>query len=106
MGRRFVARRLGQRCRENSEAVHHSQVRQLTRMELAQLGRVLLFVGVLIVAIGLALVFAERIPLIGRLPGDLTFGGEGWTVYIPIGTSILLSLLLTAAFSLVSWARR
>lgn len=75
-------------------------------MELAQLGRVLLFVGVLIVAIGLALVFAERIPLIGRLPGDLTFGGEAWTVYIPIGTSILLSLLLTAAFSLVSWARR
>ena len=75
-------------------------------MELAQLGRVLLFVGVLIVAIGLALVFAERIPLIGRLPGYLTFGGEGWTVYIPIGTSILLSLLLTAAFSVVSWARR
>ena len=75
-------------------------------MELAQLGRVLLFAGILIAAIGLALVFAERIPLFGRLPGDLTFGGEGWTVYISIGTSILLSLLLTAAFSLVSWARR
>jgi len=75
-------------------------------MELAQLGRVLLFVGVLIAAIGLALVFADRIPLIGRLPGDLTFGGEGWRVYIPIGTSILLSVLLTAALSLVSWARR
>ena len=66
----------------------------------------LLLVGVLIAAIGLALVLADRIPLIGRLPGDLSFGGEGWTVYIPIGTSILLSLLLTAAFSFVSWARR
>jgi len=75
-------------------------------MELAQLGRLLLFVGVLIAAIGIALVFADRIPFVGRLPGDLTFGGEGWRVYIPIGTSILLSLLLTAAFSLVSWARR
>lgn len=75
-------------------------------MELAQLGRVLLLLGILIAAIGLALVFADRIPLVGRLPGDLTLGGDGWTVYIPIGTSILLSVLLTAAFSLVSWARR
>jgi DUF2905 family protein len=75
-------------------------------MELAQLGRVLLFVGLLIAVIGIGLIFAGRIPLLGRLPGDLTFGGDGWTVYIPIGTSILLSLLFTAVFSLVSWARR
>ena len=75
-------------------------------MELAQLGLVLLFVGLLIAVIGIGLIFAGRIPLLGRLPGDLTFGGDGWTVYIPIGTSILLSLLFTAVFSLVSWARR
>ena len=75
-------------------------------MELAQLGRVLLFVGLLIAVIGIGLIFAGRIPLLGRLPGDLTFGGDGWTVYIPIGTSILLSLLFTAVLSLVSWARR
>ncbi|HKW51943.1 MAG TPA: DUF2905 domain-containing protein [Candidatus Eisenbacteria bacterium] len=75
-------------------------------MELAQLGRMLLFVGVLIAAIGIALVFADRIPFLGRLPGDISFGGGGWTVYIPVGTSIVLSLLLTAVLSLVAWARR
>jgi Protein of unknown function (DUF2905) len=75
-------------------------------MELAQLGRVLLFVGLLIAVIGIGLIFAGRIPLLGRLPGDLTFGGDGWTVYLPIGTSILLSLLFTAVLSLVFWARR
>ena len=75
-------------------------------MELAQLGRVLLVFGILFALLGLALVFADRVPLLGRLPGDLSFGGGNWTVYIPIGTSILLSLLLTAAFSLVSWLRR
>jgi hypothetical protein len=75
-------------------------------MELAQLGRVLLFVGVLIAVIGVALVFADRVPFLGRLPGDISFGGDGWTVYIPIGTSIVLSLLLTAVLSLVAWARR
>lgn len=75
-------------------------------MELAQLGRMLLFVGILIAVIGVALVFAGRVPFLGRLPGDLSFGGDGWTVYIPIGTSILLSLILTAVLSLVAWARR
>jgi DUF2905 family protein len=75
-------------------------------MELAQLGRLLLVVGVLFAVFGLALVFADRVPLLGRLPGDISFGGGNWTVYIPIGTSIVLSLLLTAAFSLASWLRR
>ena len=70
------------------------------------MGRLLLVLGILLAVVGLALSFADRVPLLGRLPGDLSFGGSNWTVYIPIGTSILLSLLLTAAFSLVSWLRR
>lgn len=76
------------------------------RMEFAQLGRLLLVVGVLFAVVGLALVFADRVPLLGRLPGDVSLGGGNWTVYIPIGTSIVLSLLLTVAFSLASWLRR
>jgi len=76
------------------------------RMEIDQLGRVLLVVGILFAAAGLALVVADRVPLFGRLPGDVSFGGGNWTVYLPIGTSIVLSLLLTAAFSLASWLRR
>jgi DUF2905 family protein len=75
-------------------------------MELAQFGRLLIVLAVVTGAIGLALVFADRVPLLGRLPGDLSFGGGNWRVYVPIGTSIVLSLLLTAAFSLVSWLRR
>ena len=75
-------------------------------MELAQLGRMLLVVGILLAVVGVALVFADRVPLLGRVPGDLSFGGDNWKVYIPIGTSIALSLLLTAAFGLASWLRR
>jgi hypothetical protein len=75
-------------------------------MELAQLGRMLLVVGILFAVVGVALLFADRVPLLGRLPGDLSFGGDNWKVYIPIGTSIALSLLLTAAFGLASWLRR
>ena len=67
------------------------------------LGRTLVFLGLIVVVIGIALMFAERVPFVGRLPGDVTLRGDGWTVYAPIGTSIILSLVLTAAISLYAW---
>ncbi len=70
------------------------------------LGRALVIAGVVIAVIGLALLFADKVPLVGRLPGDLTFRGEGWTVYAPIATSIVVSLVLTATLSLFAWLAR
>ena len=75
-------------------------------MELAPFGRVLVLVGAVILGFGLLLVVADRVPLIGRLPGDLRVSGDRWTVYAPIATSIVLSVLLTVVLSLVAWARR
>jgi Protein of unknown function (DUF2905) len=46
------------------------------------------------------------VPFVGRLPGDFTFSGDRWTVYAPIATSILVSLVLTAALSLFAWLAR
>lgn len=70
------------------------------------IGRTLIVVGLLIVAVGVALAFGGRVPLLGRLPGDVSFGGDNWRVYAPIGTSILVSLVLTAALSLFAWLAR
>jgi hypothetical protein len=75
-------------------------------MDLDPLGRVLIVVGLVIVAFGVVLTLGDRIPLVGRLPGDLVFRGDGWTVYAPIATSIILSVLLTAVLSLVAWLGR
>ena len=75
-------------------------------MELSQFGRVLVLVGAVILFLGLLLVVAERVPLIGRLPGDITVRGDGWTVYAPLATSIVLSVLLTLVLSVVTWVRR
>ena len=82
------------------------RVRQLTPMELAQFGRVLVLIGAVILGFGVLLVVADRVPLIGRLPGDFTVRGDGWTLYAPLATSIVLSVLLTVVLSLVAWARR
>ena len=75
-------------------------------MELAQLGRVLVLIGALILLFGVLLVVGDRVPFIGRLPGDVTLRGDGWTLYAPLATSIVLSVLLTAVLSLMAWLRR
>jgi len=75
-------------------------------MEIASIGRALLLAGVVIAAVGLALAFADRVPLVGRLPGDIRLGGDRVTVFIPIASSIVLSILLTAVLGLVTWLGR
>ena len=75
-------------------------------MELSQFGRLLVLVGAVVLFLGLLLVVADRVPLIGRLPGDITVRGDGWTLYAPLATSIVLSVLLTLVLSVVAWARR
>ena len=75
-------------------------------MELAPLGRMLVLIGLVIAGLGLVLAFADRVPFLGRLPGDLSFSGDGWAVYIPIATSIVLSVVLTFALNLGGLLRR
>jgi hypothetical protein len=75
-------------------------------MELSQFGRLLVLVGAVILFLGLLLVVADRVPLIGRLPGDITVRGDGWTLYAPLATSIVLSVVLTLVLGVVAWARR
>ena len=61
------------------------------------IGRLLLVFGVLLAVIGGALMLFGRF----HLPGDLTFRSGGVTVYIPIGTSIILSIVLTVVLSVI-----
>jgi Protein of unknown function (DUF2905) len=64
-------------------------------------GRALLIFGLVLAAFGLLLEIAPALRF-GRLPGDMTFGGSNWRVYVPIGTSVLLSVILTLVLSLIS----
>ena len=72
-------------------------------MRMDDVGRALLIIGVVIAIAGLALMLSDQIPLVGKLPGDISIRGDGWVVYAPIATSIIVSLALTALFSLFSW---
>lgn len=61
-------------------------------------GRLLIILGVVLFLAGIALSLGPRIPWLGRLPGDFSFGGGAWRVYVPLGTSILVSVVLTLLF--------
>ena len=67
---------------------------------LGALGKLLILIGVLIIAIGVLLLIGEKIPWIGKLPGDIIIKKEKFTFYFPITTSILISILLTLLFAL------
>ena len=64
---------------------------------MADVGRVVLVFGVLLVVIGGALMLFGRF----HLPGDLTFRNGNTTIYIPIATSIVLSIVATIVLNLL-----
>ena len=64
------------------------------------LGKMLILLGVFIILIGLLLLVGEKIPWIGRLPGDIIIRKKNFTFYFPIVTSIIISIILTLFFML------
>ena len=64
------------------------------------LGKLLVLAGILLVLLGGALLLlAGKIPFLGRLPGDMVIRREHWSLYFPLTTSILVSVLLTLLLS-------
>jgi len=64
------------------------------------IGRMLVIVGVLLVIVGLGFMFADKIPYVGRLPGDIFIKREKFSFYFPLTTSIIISIILTILFSI------
>jgi len=64
------------------------------------LGKMLILLGVFIILVGLLLIIGDKIPYIGRLPGDIIIRRERFTFYFPIVTCILISIILTLLFSI------
>ncbi len=74
--------------------------------DLSSLGRALIIAGVLLALVGLLVLAGPKIPWLGRLPGDLAIRREGFSVYVPITSSILISLVLSAVLWVVGQWRR
>ena len=68
---------------------------------MSDLGRALIVLGLVITALGVVLLFSGRLSWLGRLPGDIAIRRGNFTLYFPLATSLLLSLLLTVIFWLI-----
>ena len=66
------------------------------------MGRWLVVFGVVLAIVGLVVMFAGRIPWLGRLPGDILVQRDGVTVFIPLATMLLVSIVLTVLLNLVA----
>ena len=62
------------------------------------LGKMLIFLGAVLIVVGLFFVFAPKIPFIERLPGDIYVKRDNFTFYFPVTTSIIISVILTLIF--------
>ena len=69
---------------------------------LPQFGKLLILIGAITVLLGLILLFAGKIPYLGKLPGDIVIRKENYAVYFPLVTSLILSLVLTLGLNLFS----
>jgi hypothetical protein len=74
---------------------------------MVELGKALVWIGVLLAIVGGVLLIAGRagFPL-GRLPGDFAFRGKNFQLYFPLATSVLISVILTLLFYLLSKLRK
>jgi hypothetical protein len=67
-----------------------------------EIGKMLVFLGLLAAALGLVFMLVGRTNLpVGRLPGDIVYRGKHTTFYFPLATSILISVVLTLVFYLL-----
>jgi len=63
--------------------------------------RILIIVGGIIALAGVVILLAGKIPFLGKLPGDISIKGKGFSVYFPIVTCLVVSVILTLVLNLI-----
>jgi cobalamin synthase len=67
------------------------------------IGKYLIVFGAVILVAGIILTFFPRLNFFGKLPGDISIKKENYSVYFPIVTSIVISILLTLIFWIINY---
>jgi hypothetical protein len=69
---------------------------------LSDMGRLLVVVGAVVVVVGLVLMFSDRVPFLGRLPGDIVIRRKNTVVYFPLVTMLIVSIVLSIVLRVLS----
>ena len=66
------------------------------------MGKILIIIGFILIVVGLIVTYSDRIPFIGRLPGDISVERENFRFYFPLTTSILISIVISLVLYLIN----
>ena len=65
------------------------------------LGKFLILIGVFLILFGLLFTFWDKVPLLGKLPGDIIIQRGDFWFFFPLATSVVISLILTILLNFV-----
>ncbi|MCD6238238.1 MAG: DUF2905 domain-containing protein [Thermotoga sp.] len=65
------------------------------------IGKSLVIFGIIVIIAGIVMIFWGKIPFLGKLPGDIVIKKKTVTIYIPIITCILISIILTIVLNII-----
>ena len=66
------------------------------------MGKLLIIVGIISIIAGLLITYADKVPFLGKLPGDIVIEKENFKFYFPITTSILVSIIISLLLLLIN----
>ncbi|MBK8984089.1 MAG: DUF2905 domain-containing protein [Ignavibacteria bacterium] len=66
-----------------------------------QAGKLLIISGLIIAAIGVIIMYSDKIPFLGKLPGDIRIKKDNFEFYFPLATSIVISLIISLIMYLI-----
>jgi hypothetical protein len=61
----------------------------------AEFGKILICIGLLLAILGFVFIFGNKIPFIGRLPGDIAVERRNYSFYFPVTTCIIISVVIS-----------
>jgi hypothetical protein len=69
---------------------------------MGEMAKIIIVIGVVLVLIGLAMLFFQKLPFLGKLPGDILIKKENFTFYFPLTTSIIISIIISLILYIIS----
>jgi len=69
---------------------------------MGETARIIIVIGVVLVVVGLVMLFLQKAPFPGKLPGDIVIKKEKFTFYFPFATSVIVSIIVSIILYLIS----
>lgn len=66
-----------------------------------ELAKIIIILGIVLIIVGVLLLYGQKFPFLGKLPGDIIIKKENFTFYFPLATSIVISIIISVILYLI-----